>query len=96
MYFILDGVRRSVAALAVGRSDIEATLVRPGQPDLVMRLPLADLISPKSTVPRDFRYVRYTEYPTVVLGTEPPPIRVRPATPADLAGFTPLRLVRLM
>jgi hypothetical protein len=78
LYVIMAGVRRGVAALRAGKFDIPAVVHNPGQPDVLTRLALADLLSPKDVVARDMRYIRDTEYPTTVLGTEPPPIEVQP------------------
>ncbi len=95
-YLIREGVRRSVAAREAGWGDIPAAIVEAGQPDLLTRLPLAVLYSPKSTIPRDYRYIRDVEYPTRVLGTQPPPIKVqRMRDPKVSARFTPLAQVSL-
>ncbi len=77
-YRIREGVRRCVAALAAGKTDIPAVVIVPGRPDQPIRLRLDQLFSPKSEVPRDPRYIRDVEYPTAVLGTEPPAIAVSP------------------
>lgn len=96
-YCIMGGVRRAVAVLRAGRPDIPAVVHVAGQPDVVTRVPLADLWSPKPVVARDIRYVRNTEYPTAVLGTEPPPIEVEPlGAPGQPAPLTPLAAVRLV
>ena len=76
LYYIKEGVRRSVAAREAGLTDIPAIIVEQGKPDVQTRISLAQLHSPKHTIPRDYRYIRYTEYPTLVLKTEPPPIVV--------------------
>jgi hypothetical protein len=57
-YYIASGVRRSVAAREVGHSDIAAKIVEPGKPDLLMRLSLDQLRSPKKAILRDGRYLR--------------------------------------
>jgi len=77
-YYIQQGVRRSVAAREAGNVDIPAIVNEPGKSPVVSRIPLDQLHSPKSFVLRDFRYIRYSEYPTRVLKTEPPPIEVEP------------------
>jgi hypothetical protein len=77
-YYIEQGVRRCVAARDVGLSDIPAIIVEEGKADILTRIPLDQLHSPKHEVLRDYRYIRNTEYPTVVLKTEPPPILVEP------------------
>jgi hypothetical protein len=76
LYYIKEGVRRSVAAREAGLTDIPAIIVEQGKADVQTRISLVQLYSPKSTVPRDYRYIRYSEYPTLVLKTEPPPVIV--------------------
>ncbi len=75
-YYIKEGVRRSVATREAGLKDIPSIIVEEGKPDVRTRLSLDQLHSPKQTVLRDYRYIRHTEYPTLVLRTEPPPIVV--------------------
>ena len=75
-YYIKEGVRRAVAAREAGRKDIRAKIIEDGKPDVFTRIPLDQLHSPKPMVLRDHRYIRNTEYPTLVLGTEPPAIGV--------------------
>ncbi len=75
-YYIQQGVRRCVAAREAGKADIPAIINEPGKAPVVARIPLDQVHSPKSFVLRDFRYIRYCEYPTRVLKTEPPPIEV--------------------
>ena len=77
-FYIKEGVRRAVAARAAGLFDLPARIVELGKPDVLVRLQLDQLYSPKPIVIRDYRYIRYTEYPTLVLKTEPPPIDVEP------------------
>lgn len=77
-YYILEGIRRCVAAREAGLKDIRAQIIRVGKPDVFARIPLDQLHSRKHWIPRDSRYIRYTEYPTLVLKTEPPPIAVEP------------------
>jgi hypothetical protein len=93
---ILQGVRRCVAANVAGKPDVPAVIHVPGQPDLLTRVSLDDLFSPKPHIVRDHRYIRDTEYPTLVLGTEPPPITVTPVTQKAAARLTPIRQVRLI
>lgn len=96
-YLIRAGVRRAVATREAGRADIPAVIVRSGLPDLTTRLRLDELFSPKAVVLRDSRYIRDTEYPTLVLGTEPPPILVHPLNnPTSASRFTPLLRVQLV
>jgi hypothetical protein len=61
-YYIKEGVRRAVAALAAGRCDIAAKIILTGQQvDLLTRLDLDQLHSPKTYILRDSRYIRDTE-----------------------------------
>jgi len=75
-YYIKEGVRRAVAAREAGRKDIRARIIEDGKPDVFTRILLDQLHSPKPVILRDHRYIRNTEYPTLVLGTEPPMIAV--------------------
>jgi len=77
-YYIRQGVRRAVAAREAGLSEIPARLVEAGKPDVLLRVMLTQLHSPKRQIARDYRYIRNTEYPTQVLRTEPPPIEIEP------------------
>ena len=73
---IKEGVRRSVAALAAGKTEIAAVVMELGKPDEFLTVALSELYSPKPAIARDYRYIVDTEYPTMVLGTNPPEIRV--------------------
>ena len=96
-YFILSGVRRSLATREAGRPDVPGVLVVSGQPDVHTRLPLDVLYTTKSVVPRDVRYLRDSYYPTVVLGAEPPGIEVEPVYDANkLKHLTPIPAVRFV
>ena len=95
-FFILQGVRRAVAADRAGWTDIAAVVHDPGTADLLTRVPLDELYTGKSELVRDGRYIRNTEYPTVVLGTQPPPITVQPISAKRAARLTPIRSVRLI
>ena len=95
-YFIEQGVRRCVAAREAGLSDIPAIIYEPGKPPAKARIPLDQLHSPKTSVPRDARYIRYAEYPTLVLRTEPPPIHVQPLGLPRQPKSVPLRRVALV
>jgi hypothetical protein len=75
-YYICAGVRRAVAARQAGWIELPAILKEPGKADVFVRVPLSQLHSPKNGILRNHRYIRYTEYPTLVLGTEPPPIEI--------------------
>lgn len=77
-YFIKQGVRRSLAAWTAGHVDIAAWLEILGSSDLLIRVRLDELYSPKAVVLRDSRYIRDVEYPTHVLRTAPPPINIEP------------------
>lgn len=95
-YRIRDGVRRVVAAREAGHSNILAVIERLGQPDEEVRLALSLLHSPKPHIDRDYRYIRYTEYPTQILGTEPPAVAVVPIlNPTELSFLTPASAVLL-
>ena len=96
-YRIRDGVRRAVACREAGWSSIWAVVEDAGSDDVVMRLPLSDLHSPKAIIGRNHRYIRFVEYPTVTLGTQPPPIAVSPIRSLQvLASLTPIALVKLV
>lgn len=95
-YYIEQGVRRSVAARMAGNVDIPARLYVPGQPVKSMRIPLDQLHSPKTFVIRDYRFIRRTEYPTLVLRTEPPPIEVEPLGLPGQTKSIPLAQVALV
>lgn len=95
-YAIQGGVRQAIAAPRAGRADIPAVVHTPGRPDLVTRLPLGELWSPKAIVTRDARYIRYNEYPTAVLGTDPPPIEVQPLGLPGQPPLIPLAAVQLV
>ncbi len=67
-----------------------------GQADQFQFLPLDLLYSPKASIMRDHRYIRDTEYRTVVLGRIPPAIDVEPILdPKELGRLTPLAQVVL-
>jgi hypothetical protein len=57
-YYIAGGVRRSVAAREVGYLEIAARIVEPGKPDMVTRIALEQLYSPKAIILRDLRYLK--------------------------------------
>jgi hypothetical protein len=95
-YYILEGVRRSVAAREAGKTDILARVEERGKPDVFRRIALALLYSRKAEIMRDYRYIRDTEYPTLVLKTELPPISVEPlGLPGQDPNPTPLLRVAL-
>ena len=95
-YYIQAGVRRCVAAREAGTVDISAKIVEPGKAPVMTRIPLDQLHSPKPCVVRDHRYIRYTEYATQVLKTEPPPIEVEPLGLPGQKKTTPLSQVSLI
>lgn len=95
-YYIKGGVRRAVAAREAGLPDIPAIIVEQGKSDVCSRLPLDQLHSPKHTVSRDYRYIRHTEYPTLVLKTEPPPILVERLGLPGQSSTVPLADVTLI
>ena len=94
-FYIQDGVRRAVAAREAGLLTIPAILREPGRPDQRLQMPLDELYSPKSSIQRDYRYIRYTEYPTKVLKTEPPPILIEPLGLPGQLPSVPLSQVAL-
>jgi hypothetical protein len=94
-YLIKAGVRRCVAAREAGLKDIPAIVIELGKPDVFVRIPLNQLYSSKAEILRDYRYIRYTEYPTLVLKTEPPPIHVEPLRRRAQKTSTPLSQVIL-
>jgi hypothetical protein len=75
-FFIADGVRRSVATREAGLTAIDAVVIVPGQPDILMSLDLDQLNSPKSTIPRNARYLRVEV--AVKAGLSLPCIEVQP------------------
>lgn len=95
-YFIEQGVRRSVAAREAGLKDVPARIHEPGSPPLLARVALDQLHSPKPFILRDHRHIRNTEYPTLVLKTEPPPIDVQPLGQPGQGKTTPLMQVALL
>jgi hypothetical protein len=96
-YEIREGVRRAVAAREAGKPDIPALIIEPGTAVRLESIPLTELYSPRSETPRDFRYIRDVEYPTLILGSEPPPIRVHPIRSTKRASYlTPLASVKLV
>ena len=95
-YFIEQGVRRCVAAREAGLHDIPAIIYEPGKSPVTARIPLDRLHSPKPSVFRDARYIRHSEYRTLVLQTEPPPIHVQPLGLPKQPGSVPLRQVALV
>lgn len=71
--------------------DIPANIQEPGKPDVLTRVRLDELYSNKADIMRDYRYIRDTEYPTLVLKTEPPPIEIEPlGLPGQQNNPTPL------
>jgi hypothetical protein len=95
LYYIKEGVRRAVAAREAGMPDIPARIIEAGKPDVLVRIALDQLYSPKRVILRDVRYIRHTEYPTVVLKTEPPPIDVEPLGAPQQSSAVPLSQVLL-
>jgi hypothetical protein len=94
-YYVSAGVRRCVAAREAGLPDIPAIVYEPGKPPVRTRIPLDELFSPKAVIQRDYRYIRYTEYPTLVLRTEPPAIEVEPLGLPNQSQAIPLAQVQL-
>jgi hypothetical protein len=95
LFYIKEGVRRAVAAREAGLSSIPARIIELGKPDVDTRVLLDQLYSPKRVIPRDYRYIRDTEYPTLVLKTEPPPLDIEPLGAPGQAASIPLAQVIL-
>jgi hypothetical protein len=92
-YYILEGVRRALAARDAGLLDIPAQIQIQGQSDVWTRVDLDQLHSPKRFILRDFRYIRDTEYRTAVLKTQPPAILLEPLGSPGQTGSVPLSQV---
>ncbi len=87
-FFIENGVRRSLVSQNAGLSEIPATIFRPGSAPTTTTLRLDQLMSPKTTVPLDSRY----------LNIQPPihsPIQVQPFGLPNQPPSIPLRNVIL-
>jgi len=87
-FFIENGVRRSLVSQNAGLSEIPATIFRPGAAPTTTTLRLDQLMSPKTTVPLDSRY----------LNIQPPihsPIQVQPFRLLNQPPSIPLRNVIL-
>jgi RHS repeat-associated protein len=88
-YFISDGVRRAMASLRAGLDDIPAVIVQPGQADVLTRIPLSQLHSPKAFVVLNQRFT----------SIRPPirkPIEVQPFGMPGQPGSIPLPEVKLV
>jgi hypothetical protein len=96
-WLVEAGVRRSVAAYRAGKADILADIVVRGALLRTVRVSLDGLFTTKSAIPRDSRSITKTEYPTVVLGTDPPPIQISPLYDANRVKYlTPIPAVQLV
>ena len=84
-----------MAAREAGLVDIPAIIYEPGKTPSAARVPLTQLHSPKAIISRDYRYIRFTEYPTQTLKTEPPPVILEPLGLAGQKKTTPLSQVAL-
>ncbi|MFN8471148.1 MAG: SpvB/TcaC N-terminal domain-containing protein [Anaerolineae bacterium] len=99
-YFqIGEGVRRSVAARELGQLDVEAVHATTRQP--LGRIPLDQLLSPKSAIVRDPRFqnvLRGVGGGNPAGTPPPPPIEVTPLPPGAGPGpqLTPVPQVRLL
>jgi hypothetical protein len=78
LYYNQEGVRRALVAREEGWTNIFATVHNDGRPDYLARIPLDELYSPKSFVPRDSRSIVDVEYPPLVTGSPMPAINVEP------------------
>jgi hypothetical protein len=94
-YYVKEGVRRAVAAREAGWKDIPARVIEEGRADVYVVLSLDQLHSPKPEVLRDYRYIRYSEYPIRVLRRQPHPIDVEPLGVPNQGRATPLAQVIL-
>ena len=88
MFYIENGVRRSLVSKNAGLSEIPATIYRPGSAPTTTTLRLDQLLSPKPTVPLDSRYLRIQ--PPIVT-----PIQVQPLGLPGQMPSVPLRNVIL-
>jgi hypothetical protein len=95
LYYIREGVRRAVAAREAGLISIPARIIELGKPDVYSRVLLDQLYSPKRFILRDYRYIRDTEYRTLVLKTEPPPIAIESLGAPGQGASIPLAQVIL-
>ncbi|MEO0593744.1 MAG: RHS repeat-associated core domain-containing protein, partial [Myxococcota bacterium] len=89
LFRIDDGVRRSKSAEIVGKKSIPAQIKRQGQPDELTDIPLENLRSPKSSIPRDSRFLDNNLGPARA-GSQPPPIEVVPIR-GEIPGHVPIR-----
>src|SRR5438045_8939765 len=94
-YYIKNGVRRAVAAREAGWTDLPAALQQTGKADVLLRVVLSQLHSPKPWIPRDLRYIRNVEYPTQVLQTQPPPIEIESLGAPGQGASVPLAQAKL-
>jgi len=95
-YLISEGVRRAVVAREAGRTSMEVIVIALGKTDSQQSIDLVGLYTTKSVLPRDHRYILGSEYPLLVLGTEPPRIIVRPLYNVNaLTHLTAIPNVRL-
>jgi hypothetical protein len=88
-YYIENGVRRSVASLQAGASDIPATIYTEGQPPVTTTVPLNQLFSPKPEIPLDTRF----------LNIQPPiqtPIQLQPFGLPGQLPTVPINQVKLV
>jgi hypothetical protein len=88
MFYIENGVRRSLVSRNAGLTEIPATIYRPGSAPTTTTLRLDQLLSPKPTVPLDSRYLRIQ--PPIVT-----PIQVQPLGLPGQMPSVPLRNVIL-
>jgi hypothetical protein len=91
VYRIGEGVRRSVAARELGQPDVLAQVM--GSGEAPSHVPLAQLLSPKATLPRDPRFLNVLR--GVAEGATPP-IEIIPIPPGSSQGLTPVLQVQLL
>ena len=96
-YFIVEGVRRAIAAREVGLSTLRATLEVPGRPDLDFNAPLSSLYAGRAATPRtDVRYLRpFYGLQDPAERAKAPRIVVVPLANAPAGVRVPLHSVRL-
>jgi hypothetical protein len=92
-YYIAAGVRRALVARELGWTEILARVIELGVSDRVMRIPLAALYSPKTHVPRDWRYFRVLRATSAGLVLDP--IDVEPLGSPYQSSSIPLSMVSL-
>jgi hypothetical protein len=94
MYIIVDGVRRAVAVREANHNVIGARIMRDGKMVGTKVLRIEDLLSPKETIVKDFRYLPIER--GVREGDKMPEIVVTEYVPFQIPDLTPLMAVALV